>query len=61
MFGKYGMTAVMSVRGRTNGGLVYLIPEIIMRLVYLVPLLFIWRTLAESGTEVEMSVSQLLS
>lgn len=61
MFGKYGMTVRMSVRGKTNGGLVYLVPEIFMRLVYLVPLLFIWRTLAERGTEVEMSVSQLLS
>lgn len=61
MFGKYGMTAVMAVRGRTNGGPVYLIPETIMHLVYLVPLLFIWRTLAESGAEVEISVSQPLN
>lgn len=61
MFGKYGITARMSVRSKTNGGLVYLIPEIFMRLVYLVPLLFIWRLLAEKGAEVEMSVSQLLS
>lgn len=61
MFGKYGITARMSMRSRTNGGLMYLVPEIFMRLVYLVPLLFIWRSLAERGAEVEMSVSQLLS
>lgn len=61
MLGKYGMTARMSVQGRTNGGLVCLVPEIIMRLVYLVPLLFIWKSLAERGIEAEMSVSQLLS
>lgn len=61
MIGKYGMTARMSVQGRTNGGLVCLVPEIIMRLVYLVPLLFIWKSLAERGIEAEMSVSQLLS
>lgn len=61
MFGKYGITARMSLRSKTNGGLVYLIPEIFMRLVCLVPLMFIWRSLAESGAEVEMSVSQLLS
>lgn len=61
MLGKYGMTARMAVRGRTNGGLLYLVPEIFMRLVYLVPLLFIWRLLAERGIEAEMSVSQLLS
>ncbi len=61
MLGKYRITARMSVQSRTNGGLIYLVPEIIMRLVYLVPLLFIWRSLAERGTEVEMPVSQLLS
>lgn len=61
MFGKYKMTARMAVLGKTNGGLVYLVPEIFMRLVYLVPLLFIWKTLAERGARVEMSVSQLLS
>ncbi len=61
VFAKYGMTALMSLRARTNGGLVYLVPEVFMRLVYLVPLLFIWRTLAEGGAEVEMSVPQLLS
>jgi len=61
MFGKYGITARMSVRSKTNGGLIYLVPEIFMRLVYLVPLMFIWKSLAESGAEAEMSVSQLLS
>lgn len=61
MYGKYAMTVRMSARARTNGGLLYLVPEIFMRLVYLVPLLFIWKVLAESGAEVEMSVSQLLS
>jgi len=48
MFGKYGITARMSVRSKTNGGLIYLVPEIFMRLVYLVPLMFIWKSLAES-------------
>lgn len=61
MFGKYGITARMSMRSRTNGGLIYLMPEIAMRLIYLVPLLFIWKSLAERGAEVEMPVSQLLS
>lgn len=61
MFGKYGITARMSMRSKTNGGLVYLVPEIFMRLVCLVPLLFIWKSLAERGIETEMSVSQLLS
>lgn len=61
MLEKYGVTARMSLRGKTNGGLVYLVPEIAMRLVYLVPLLFLWKSLAERGAEAELSVSQLLS
>ncbi len=61
MFEKYGMTARMSVKSRTNGGLAYLVPDIIIRLVYLLPLMFIWRILAGEGVEAEMSGSQLLS
>lgn len=61
MISKYMITARMSVRGRTNGGIFYMIPDVVMKVVYLVPLMFIWRSLAESGYEVEMSVSQLLS
>lgn len=49
------------MRSKTNGGLVYLVPEIFMRLVTLIPLLFIWKALTEKGVAVEMSVSQLLS
>lgn len=61
MISKYMITARMSVRGRTNGGIFYMMPDVVMKVVYLVPLMFIWRSLAESGYEVEMSVSQLLS
>ena len=61
MIHKYMATARIDMQGKTGGGVVYLVPDIVMKVVYLVPLLFIWRTLAESGYEVEMSVSQLLS
>ena len=61
MIRKYMVTARMSVRGKTNGGALYMVPEIIMKVIYLVPLMFIWRTLAASGYAVEMSVLQLLS
>ena len=61
MIRKYMATARMSVRGKTNGGALYMVPDIIMKVIYLVPLMFIWRTLAASGYAVEMSVSQLLS
>lgn len=49
------------MRGRTNGGVLYLLPDILMKAIYLVPLMFIWKSLAGSGYQIEMSVSQLLS
>lgn len=61
MISKYMITARMAVRARINGGVFYSFPEIFMKVVYLVPLMFIWKSLAASGYEVEMSVSQLLS
>lgn len=61
MISKYIATARMAVQGKMGGGVLYMFPEIIMRAVYLVPVMFIWKTLAESGYEAEMSVSQLLS
>lgn len=61
MISKYMATARMAVHGKTNGGVFYMFPDIIMKVVYLVPVMFIWKSLAESGYQVEMSVSQLLS
>lgn len=61
MFDSYFTTARMAVRGRTNGGVLYLLPDILMKVIYLVPLMFIWKSLAGSGYQIEMSVSQLLS
>lgn len=61
MVRKYMITARMAVREKTGGGVLYMLPDIVMKAVYLVPVMFIWRTLAESGYEVEMPVAQLLS
>lgn len=61
MIGKYIVTARMSLRSRTNGGVLYLLPDIFMKVIYLVPVMFIWKSLSESGCRIEMSVSQLLS
>ena len=49
------------MRGQTNGGLLYLLPQIVLKIIYLVPLTFIWRVLAAQGVEMEMSLAQLLS
>ena len=61
MIHKYMATARIAMQGKTGGGVLYMVPDMLMKVVYLVPLLFIWKTLAESGYEAEMSVPQLLS
>lgn len=61
MFRKFWATARIAMQAKTGGGVLYMIPDIVMKVVYLIPLLFIWRTLAKGGYEAEMSVSQLLS
>ena len=61
MVHKHMITARMAVQGKTGGGILYMLPDIVMKVVYLVPVMYIWRTLAESGYEVEMSAVQLLS
>lgn len=58
---KYMATAQMAVSGKTNGGVLYMFPDMIMKVIYLIPVMFIWKTLLNSGYEVEMSVSQLMS
>ena len=59
MVRKYIATAGMAVQEKTGGGILYLLPDIVMKVIYLVPLMFIWKTLTESGYQAEMSVSQL--
>jgi ABC-2 type transport system permease protein len=58
---KYKKTAQMTMRGQTNGGLIYLLPNIIVRLLYLLPLMFLWRVVMSSGVEVGMNTTQMLS
>lgn len=58
---KYIVTARMAVNGKTNGGVFYMFPDMIMKAIYLIPVMFIWKSLVNSGYEVEMSFSQLMS
>lgn len=58
---KYLKTAKTALRGQTNGGIVYMFPQIILKVVYLVPLMYLWRIVAGNGADVEMSLTQLLS
>ena len=58
---KYFKTAQVALRGKTNGGIVYMFPQIITKVIYLVPLMFIWRIITASGVDAGMTLTQLLS
>lgn len=58
---KYLKTAQTASRAQTNGGIAYLFPNILVNLMYLIPLMFLWRVIAENGTDTGMSLTQLLS
>lgn len=58
---KYMKTAQISMRTYTNGGILYMFPQILLKILALLPLMFIWRSLLQSGVESEMSLPQLLS
>ena len=58
---KYIKTAQTALRGQTNGGIIYMFPQIIAKVIYLVPLMFIWRIIMASGVDAGMALTQLLS
>ena len=58
---KYLKTAQTALSGQTNGGLIYMFPQIIIKIIYLVPLMFIWRIITAGGADAGMSLAQLLS
>ena len=58
---KYFKTAQIASRGRTNGGIIYMFPQILLKIVYLVPLLFIWHVITANGIDAGMTLTQLLS
>lgn len=58
---KYLKTAETALHTQTNGGIVYMFPQIITKIIYLVPLMFIWRIITASGIDSGMTLNQLLS
>lgn len=58
---KYTQTILMSLRAQTNGGVLYLLPNILVQVIYLLPLMFLWSVLASQGVEVGMSLEQMLT
>ena len=58
---KYLKTARLSALGQTNGGIVYLLPDVLIKILTLVPLIFLWRVVMSSGAEVGMTLPQMLT
>jgi ABC-2 type transport system permease protein len=58
---KLWKTAGMSGKDQTNGGIAYLLVNYALRVVYLIPVLLLWRTLMADGVDVGMSLSQMLT
>ena len=58
---KYLKNAQTALRGQTNGGIIYMFPQILLKIIYLIPLMFIWRVVTAGGADAGMSLTQLLS
>lgn len=58
---KYAATARMSAAARTNGGVAYLLLNHGLQVIYLLPLLLLWRNLMASGVDTGMTLAQMLT
>ena len=58
---KYIKTAQTAMYSHTNGGILYLLPQIFMKIIYLIPLMFIWRIITSNGVDAGMTLAQLLT
>ena len=61
MIAKYLKTASMAAHNKTYAGFMALLPGAFLRVVCLIPLLMLWRTLMAGGTETGMTLSQMLT
>jgi ABC-2 type transport system permease protein len=58
---KHLATAQMAAYEKMNGGLLFLLPDILIKICTLIPLLFLWRSAMAAGAETGMSIAQMLS
>ncbi len=58
---KYMKTVQLSAIQKINGGVVHLLPGVVIKACTLIPLIFLWRVVMSSGVEVGMSPCQMLS
>ena len=58
---KYIKTAALAAFEKTNGGVVYLLPDIVIKIFTLIPLLFLWRVVMSAGAQAGMTLPQMLT
>ena len=58
---KYVATARLSALEKVNGGMLFLLPGVLIKILTLIPLIFLWRVVMSSGAEVGMSLEQMLT
>jgi ABC-2 type transport system permease protein len=58
---KYLKTVFMTSQNLTNGGIAYLLMGYALRVVYVIPLLLLWRSLMAGGVVTGMSLGQMLT
>jgi ABC-2 type transport system permease protein len=51
----------MALRGQTNDGFLYLLPKIVGRITFLVPMMFLWKVVGSQTSEAGMTAAQLLT
>jgi ABC-2 type transport system permease protein len=56
---QYIKTAQLSAMEKINGGVIYLLPEVFIKVLTLVPLLYLWRAALSSGAQAGMSLGQI--
>lgn len=58
---KYVKTAYLASLEKTNNGLLYLFPYILIKIFTLIGLIFIWKVVMSSGVDVGMNMKQMLT
>ena len=58
---KFLKTIRLSALEKTNGGIIYLLPDILIKAFTLIALTYLWRAVMASGADAGMSLPQMLS
>jgi len=58
---KYFKTIYMSATGKTAGGIVYILPDVLIKTFTLISLVFLWRAAMSSNVDVGMTLNQILT